>query len=150
MDVTEFEDWLDRLGEDVSRWPDPQREAAQTLLADSAAARAVLEEAVALRRALAGVSAAPPVRAPAGLADRIVLQATQSVPEPTPVEKAAVPDQSPKSLPLASRPTVLLSLCFVAGILFGIFSSSEEVDADQVDLPAYVAHVVDMAHDMTD
>jgi hypothetical protein len=67
MDVSEFEDLIDRLGEDTSRWPDGQRVAADELLASSETARTLLEEARTLRQALA----APAVRAPAGLADRI-------------------------------------------------------------------------------
>jgi hypothetical protein len=67
MDVSEFEDLIDRLGEDTSRWPDGQRVGADELLASSEAARTLLEEARTLRQALA----APAVRAPAGLVDRI-------------------------------------------------------------------------------
>ncbi|MHC2579820.1 hypothetical protein ACVI1J_008040 [Bradyrhizobium diazoefficiens] len=73
MDVTEFEDLIDRLGEDVSRWPDDRRLSAEQLLSRSAEAQALLAQAQALRAALA----APPVRAPAGLADRIVAAATK-------------------------------------------------------------------------
>ncbi|MBR0954654.1 hypothetical protein [Bradyrhizobium canariense] len=73
MDVTEFEELIDRLGEDLSLWPDDRRIPAEELLARSAAAQALLEESRVLRRALA----APPVRAPAGLADRIVTAAAK-------------------------------------------------------------------------
>jgi hypothetical protein len=73
MDVTEFEDLIDRLGEDLSLWPEDRRLSAEQLLACSAEAQALLEEARALRRALA----APPVKAPAGLADRIVTAAAE-------------------------------------------------------------------------
>lgn len=68
MDVTEFEELIDRLGEDLSLWPDDRRLPAEELLVQSAAAQVLLEEARALRHALA----APAVRAPKGLADRIV------------------------------------------------------------------------------
>ncbi|WP_315705556.1 MULTISPECIES: hypothetical protein [unclassified Bradyrhizobium] len=71
MDVREFEDLIDRLGEDVSCWPEGQRQIAAELLASSPEARALLEEARALRQALSS----PAVRAPAGLADRIVAAA---------------------------------------------------------------------------
>jgi hypothetical protein len=84
MNVVEFEDWLDRLGEDLSRWPETRRQAAFALLEGSAEARGLLEESVALRRALA----APMVRAPAGLADRIVALAARSAAASVPVEKA--------------------------------------------------------------
>jgi len=73
MDVTEFEELIDRLGEDLSLWPDDRRLHAEELLARSSAAEALLEEARILRRALA----APPMRAPAGLADRIVAAAAK-------------------------------------------------------------------------
>ncbi|RXH25934.1 MULTISPECIES: hypothetical protein [Bradyrhizobium] len=73
MDVTEFEELIDRLGEDLSLWPDDRRAPAEELLACSPAAQAVLDEARTLRRALAS----PPVRAPAGLADRIVAAAAK-------------------------------------------------------------------------
>ncbi|WP_027524691.1 hypothetical protein [Bradyrhizobium sp. Ec3.3] len=71
MDITEFEDLIDRLGEDLSLWPEDRRSSAEELLGHSADARALLESAHALRNALA----TPPVRAPAGLADRIVAAA---------------------------------------------------------------------------
>ncbi|MBR0840347.1 MULTISPECIES: hypothetical protein [Bradyrhizobium] len=73
MDVIEFEELIDRLGEDLSLWPDDRRLPAEELLSRSSAAQALLEEARALRLALA----APPVRAPAGLADRIVAAAAR-------------------------------------------------------------------------
>jgi hypothetical protein len=71
MDVSEFENLIDRLGEDLSRWPEGQRLAAEELIASSNAAKALLEEARMLRQALA----APPVRAPVGLVERIVAAA---------------------------------------------------------------------------
>ncbi|MGL3107418.1 hypothetical protein [Bradyrhizobium sp. BR 1432] len=73
MDVTEFEELIDRLGEDLSLWPDDRRLPAEELLTQSATAQALLEQARALRHALA----APPVRAPKGLADRIVAAAAK-------------------------------------------------------------------------
>jgi len=67
MNAKEFEDLIDRQGEDMSAWPAAQRQAAECLLATSPEAQAVLDEARALRAALA----APAVRAPPGLAERI-------------------------------------------------------------------------------
>jgi hypothetical protein len=78
MDVTEFEDLIDRLGEDLTRWPEDQRLAAEALLAASREARALFEEARSIREALA----VPPVRAPAGLADRIVAAAGEQKVDP--------------------------------------------------------------------
>jgi hypothetical protein len=91
MDVSEFEDLIDRLGEDLTRWPEDRRLAAEALLANSSEARALLEEAKALRAALA----APPVRAPAGLADRIVAAArNQKKPEAAASEDEPKPDSA--------------------------------------------------------
>lgn len=73
MDVTEFEELIDRSGEDLSLWPDDRRLPAEELLARSPAAQALLDEARVLRQALA----APPIRAPAGLADRIAAAAAK-------------------------------------------------------------------------
>ena len=71
MDVSEFEDMIDRQGEDISLWPEAERLRALDLLASSDDARRLLDEARLLRQAMA----APAVRAPAGLADRIVAAA---------------------------------------------------------------------------
>jgi hypothetical protein len=73
MDVSEFEDLIDRLGEDLTGWPEDRRLAAEAVLANSSEARARHEEAKTLRAALA----APPVRAPPGLANRIVAAASK-------------------------------------------------------------------------
>ena len=52
MDVREFEDLIDRLGEDISQWPDVQRRAAADLLAASPDAARLLSEARLIRQAL--------------------------------------------------------------------------------------------------
>jgi hypothetical protein len=78
MDVSEFEDLIDRLGEDMSRWPVGQRLAAEKLIASCSEARELLDRARALRQGLT----APPVRAPAGLVDRIVAAAGPLSPLP--------------------------------------------------------------------
>jgi hypothetical protein len=88
MDVGEFQDLIDRLGEDMSRWPGGQRVAARDLLASSSEAQALLEGARTLRRALAR----PPVRAPAGLVDRIVTAATKLNAEAPRTEDETAPD----------------------------------------------------------
>lgn len=73
MGVTEFEELIDRLGEDLSLWPDDRRLAAEALLDHSSDARALMENMRVLRQALA----APPVRAPSGLANRIAAAAAK-------------------------------------------------------------------------
>ncbi|MGJ5177670.1 hypothetical protein ACQR16_04710 [Bradyrhizobium oligotrophicum] len=77
MDVREFEDLIDRLGENISQWPVEQRQAAADLLASSPDADRLLSEARLVRQALS----APPVRAPAGLAARILAAADRLTPE---------------------------------------------------------------------
>ncbi|WP_315726268.1 MULTISPECIES: hypothetical protein [unclassified Bradyrhizobium] len=77
MDVREFEDLIDRLGEDISRWPAERRQAAAELLASSPEAGQLISEARLVREALSS----PPVRAPAGLAARIVAAANRETPE---------------------------------------------------------------------
>ena len=99
MDVIELEDLIDRLGEDLTRWPEDRRVAAEALLAVSSEARARHDEAKALRRALA----APPVRAPAGLADRIVAAArAQKKPEAAAPKSADEPKPNPADVTQAS------------------------------------------------
>jgi hypothetical protein len=88
MDVREFEDLVDRLGEDTSRWPDAQRDAAASLLSSSAEAAEVLARARALREALT----VPPVHAPAGLADRIFAAAIRIKAEQSLVDSDAPVD----------------------------------------------------------
>lgn len=114
MDVATFEDLIDRLGEDLSRWPDDQRLAAVQLLASSAEARTLYEGATAIRRALA----APPVGAPKGLVDRIVTAAAKLPREP------AAPDNQPsdaegggESAPQGKvLPALLLALCLLPAL----------------------------------
>ena len=93
MDVREFEDLLDRLGEDTSRWPDAQREAAAELLSSSVEAAELLAQARALREAFAG----PAVRAPAGLADRIFAAASRLKAEQSLVDGEAAVDATQPS-----------------------------------------------------
>ncbi len=73
MDLPEFEDLLGRHGDDLSTWPESRQQAAATLLGSSEKARDALAEALRLREALQS----EPVRAPAGLTDRILSRAKQ-------------------------------------------------------------------------
>jgi hypothetical protein len=107
MDVGTFEDLIDRLGENLSLWPDAQRLAALELLASSADARVLHDEARTLRQVLA----APPVRAPSGLADRIVAAAgklkADSAAAPADAETTAATAAGPSGKVL---PVLLLAL----------------------------------------
>lgn len=69
MNRSGFQDAIDRLGEDLATWPLPERRAALHLLAREPDLRARLDDAAVLRAALLDQA---PIRAPAGLADRIV------------------------------------------------------------------------------
>lgn len=68
MDEGRFQDLVDRLGENTSRWPDDDRLAADALLMRSAKARAIQEEAAMLRAAFESL---PRPSARPGLAARI-------------------------------------------------------------------------------
>ena len=141
MRIAEFEDLLDRLGEDLSRWPSDQEQSAWALLAESAEAQELLREAKALRAALSG----PRARAPRGLADRIVTQATQPTMTGESSEKGRVLERMP--VPHASRPalrTAFLAFCFVVGIFSGVVHSVRLLDANEVDFHEFVAYITDM------
>ncbi|WP_375788744.1 hypothetical protein ACE10Z_15840 [Bradyrhizobium sp. Pha-3] len=123
MDVATFEDLIDRLGEDLSRWPDDQRLAAVQLLASSVEARTLYEQASAVRRALT----APPVRAPKGLVDRIVTAAAKlpqkelpevAAPEPAPPEEQPNDAQAPGDSAQQGKvlPALLLALCLLPAL----------------------------------
>lgn len=76
--IAELEAALDRLGADVETWPPELRAAALELVANSQDARTVLEAAQQVDRTLSA-----PIKAPRGLADRIVdLAMKQSPPKP--------------------------------------------------------------------
>jgi hypothetical protein len=146
MDVAEFEELIDRLGEDVRRWPSPAREAALALLQNSAAARDVLGRAEELRRLLA---APPDVKAPAGLADRIVANARRSEGRPMgrPVGRRSAPIavlppvRRPWIPPL--QPAVVLSLCFAFGLTIGLLPDESKSASTFVDFPTLLAHLID-------
>ena len=122
MDIETFEDLVDRLGEDVSAWPSPAREAGTALIATSAQAREIVADAARLRQEL---SRHTPLRAPAGLADRIMAQvATPRAEMPAseaplvPAEDgvaAAAPGWRRRALERLS-PSVVLPLCFLVGL----------------------------------
>jgi hypothetical protein len=143
MNVADFEDLLDRLGEDMSSWPLPQREAAAVLLRSSNEARAVLDQAKLLRRALS----APPIRAGAGLADRIMQGIAPPLPKP--VTRAAEPSRSWIS-GLASvisppSPGVILAVCFFIGICVGLYPSLVPDRSSQIDFPDFLAYAMDIS-----
>ena len=148
MNVADFEDLLDRLGEDMSNWPVPQREAAAVLLRSSDEARALLDQARRLRRALS----APPIRAGAGLADRIMVGIESPLPKPVAV--AAEPSRSwisgladliSSGLISPRSPGFILAACFFIGICVGLYPSLLPDRSSQVDFPDFLAYAMDIS-----
>ena len=82
--VAELQDLLDRLGTDLSRWPEAERERAEQIVAASPEARQRLDDA----RALWDPTRITPVKAPAGLKERILDKARST----TKAEPPAAPD----------------------------------------------------------
>lgn len=134
MNMEEFEDLVDRLGEDLSLWPEPVRAEARLLLAQSEEAREVLAEARSVRLALSRDLA---VRAPAHLVDRIMHQARLDSARPL----ATTPAPSLfafwlDSLVSAFRPAILLPLCFMIGVVIGLLPLSNPTSGSEIELPS--------------
>lgn len=79
MKLGEFQDAIDRHGDDLATWPAGLRQPGLALLLASPAARRILDEARSLRSAFKSVS---PIKAPKSLIDRIVLGAVGAVSQP--------------------------------------------------------------------
>lgn len=88
MDEAQFQDLVDRHGEDLRLWPAAVRADAEALLRQSDRARSILETAVTLRKAL---TAGPAARAPAGLAARIAALADDDADTPASPDKTSSP-----------------------------------------------------------
>lgn len=88
MSIADFQDLIDRCGHDLSRWPDGVRQAAAQLLSTSPDAQAIQAAA---RDLAALAKAQAPVKAPAGLAARIVATALAAGAEAAPA-KPKTPD----------------------------------------------------------
>jgi hypothetical protein len=126
MRIEEFEDLLDRHGEDVSAWPDSDRDSGLALLRTSQAARDLVDEARSLRLAFGTDSL--PLAAPPDLADRVIANAIQS---------QAMPRSGG-----SSRSALILSLCFVAGFALSLIPGTARYSDVQVDLPAVLAGIL--------
>lgn len=119
MTIDEFEDLLDRCGDDVASWPVAYRRAGLVLLRESQAARDLVEEAWSMRQAFAPD---PSQRAPAELADRIIARAAASSDAPA----------SGAFAPIATwrmdgrlRPAVVLSCCFAIGFTLSLLPAAK-------------------------
>lgn len=142
MRLDEFQDAADRYGGDLARWPEAERRLADALLRQSPEAQAILDAATQLRAAF---SEAAPVRAPAGLADRIILRALETTPAPA-VHPAAsrrwrhAADSLRQMAWLAhARPAFLLSLCFVLGFASSQWRSLADRAVPTTDLTSLYA-----------
>jgi hypothetical protein len=144
MNVVEFEDLLDRLGDDLSTWPLDRQNEARVLLAQSAEAKELLREA----RAMRGLLARPPVSAPAGLANRIMTQAARApavtkAPEKKPFIESLLRSFWPRS---PAWRMAFLSVCFAVGMFGGIFHNMTSLDRNEVDFHDFVASIVDITY----
>ncbi|POR51887.1 hypothetical protein [Bosea psychrotolerans] len=79
MKLGEFQDAIDRHGDDLATWPAGLRQPGLALLLASPAARRILDEARSLRSAFKSAS---PVRAPKSLIDRIIVAAVGADSQP--------------------------------------------------------------------
>lgn len=77
MTMTQLQSAIDAHGADLNRWPAELRSEAAALIANQPEARALLEAALTLDAALRNSSG---VKAPTGLADRIVAEALRRRP----------------------------------------------------------------------
>jgi hypothetical protein len=103
MSLEEFQDLVDRHGEAPEAWPERQRESARLLLTTSAEARQILAETSRLRSAAGGSA----IKAPPGLAERIVATALNGAgdAESAPKPGAPKPNAAKPATGKASRPT---------------------------------------------
>lgn len=143
MTAAEFQDLLERYGEDLSGWPLPLRDEALSLVKRDPQARAALREAEALRDAILAV---PPIKAPAGLAGRIAAMA-ETLPQDIPARNDpaepsmpdAIDDIDTVSRDAAERGWSFLTrhwtlsasialLCFVLGFGAGVLRDDISLD----------------------
>jgi hypothetical protein len=119
MQLDEFEDLLDRHGDDLATWPAPSREAASALLKVSPDARELLDDARSMR---AMFDRQATVSAPPALASRILADA--------------------RAMPVAAhsfnwmRPALTLAICCVAGFGLSFVPPQDSANMVRVDLPA--------------
>jgi hypothetical protein len=138
--LKDFEAAVDAFGANLAAWPDDLRAEGMALLRLSPEAYAILDAEAQVR---AGLLNLRPIRAPAGLADRIVSKALAVSPVPQEVLARSKVKQSFRDHALNSRigralgvlgapSAVLLPLCFVMGIVVSQMQTG--VDSDSVAL----------------
>lgn len=124
MNIKEFEELVDLHGEDLSEWPQALRVPAMRLLERSGDARKIIDSASRLRELL-DISSS--TRAPAGLADRIVMRAAMlAETDSARSDRIFYPRPWYAWIERQSlRPALLLS-CLVCGVAVGIFTAPRE------------------------
>jgi len=134
--VEQFEDALDEYGADLAAWPPDLADAANRLLASDAEARDILED----ERTISAAFAAP-VRAPAGLSNRILEEALA---EPQARNRAAPRLSWWQTLGarahavaggMAFRYATVLTICFVGGFAIAQVTAPGQ----SVPAPSYVS-----------
>lgn len=157
MTLAEFEDLIERLGEDLATWPSEQAAQALELLEVSPEARAIRRKARALRRAF---DAAPTPQASAALVDRILAQAavTPQIDSPpadpppkaaAPASPPAQPSRKPPRRALRDMPGMLaltfspalglaLAACFAGGLLISAHVGAQPVRIGLLEEPGSI------------
>jgi hypothetical protein len=127
MDLTRFEELAMTHGPDLAVWPEGLRAAAETLLAQSAEARAARDRAALLFDALAE-EAARPAPASAALMARILADAAEATPERTPAKAAGARGPFGFSVFWRLLPPAALTASAVLGVALG-YSAPESYGA---------------------
>ena len=152
MTLAEFEDLIERLGEDFATWPSEQAAQALELLEVSSEARAIRRKARALRRAF---DAAPTPQASAALVDRILAQAAVTpqahtppkavAPAPPPAQPSRKPPHralrgTPGMLALSFSPALGLAMaaCFAGGLLISAHVGAQPVRIGLLEEPGSI------------
>jgi hypothetical protein len=147
MDIGEFEALIDSRGEDIAQWPSLRQDAAFELLSSSAEAREVLRQARVVRL---GLRANATVKAPAGLADRIVARATGTDLAP-PTVPAGAEDKVGEQVEIGEagteggalrRAKIFLPVCLLVGLASGVYVSDMTDMVGQIDFPTLLIHLM--------
>lgn len=135
MDTAEFEDFLERHGEDISRWPTDQSPAAIALLANSGDAQALYNEAVAMRALFAGqnVSASPKLK------NQIMDEASRITVVRRLPEHVPLLERLENWLGLSSRGVRvgLLTVCFAACLIVTVLFGAAHLNLGENNFPDY-------------
>ena len=143
--VDRFRTLLDAYGATAERWPEAERQAALALVAASAEARTLMDEAGQLDDLLDRLPVAEPSPS---LAERILAAAPVAIAAPAARRRGGWIGRSLATLwpelP-AWRPAAALAASLVCGLVTGAFLPAEEIGfRQQTDLSAFVLFDVDL------